>query len=199
MDAMSPALWARFVMFDLSPGKNAKGWLGHGRRYGQMLGSDYMELHFEDLVSSPQKTLSRVGAFLDHELDYEHIRQIGYGSVSRPNTSFRTETSGADFNPVGRWKKNFSSEELFRLECMVGRTLTELGYELATDASWEKATAAMKAPRRMHRTYFEGKLRFKNTSLVRWLRPQLTSKEIDETMLGEDHPPVIRTILSQSS
>ncbi len=171
--------------------------VGYARKYGRMLGADYMEVRFEDLLASPQETLIRVGTFLDHELDYEHIRQVGYGSVSRPNTSF-TKESGEKFNPVGRWKKTFPPEELFRLECMVGPTLQELGYPLATDASPCKTSTLMKATRKMHRAHFEAKLRVKNSGVFRRLRP-LTSKEIDETMLGEDHPPAIRTVVSQRS
>jgi Sulfotransferase family len=171
----------------------------YGRIYGRMLGPDYMEVHFEDLLAKPQETLNRIGAFIEQELDYDHIRQVGYGSVSRPNTSFKAETPDAGFNPVGRWKKNFSAAQLFRLECMTGGTLKELGYELSTDASPDKATVFMKGTRHMHRAYFEGKLQFKNSPLVRYLRPQLTSTEMDETMLGEDHPPAIRTVLSQRS
>jgi hypothetical protein len=173
--------------------------VSYGRKYGEMLGADYLEVHFEDLLASPQQTLNRVGTFIDHDLDYEHIRQVAYGSVSRPNTSFAKEASGSHFNPVGRWKTNFSAQELFRLECVIGRTLKQLGYPLASDASLDKASLAMKATRQMHRAYFEAKLRFKKSGLLRRLCPELTSKEIDDRMLGEDQPPVIRTAVSQRS
>ena len=43
---------------------------------------------------NPQQTLDRVGAFIDHELDYERIRHIGYGSISKPNTLFSAELKG---------------------------------------------------------------------------------------------------------
>ena len=171
--------------------------VAYGRKYGRMMGLDYMEVHFEDLLTSPQETLNRIGTFLDHDLDYDYIRQIGYGSVSRPNTSFRTERHSADFNPVGRWKKSFSPQELFRLECMVGSTLKELGYSLATDADPDKAPITMKATRQMHRAHFQAKLRFKNSGLFRLVGPELTAQGIDSTVLGDDHPPAIRTVLSQ--
>src|SRR5205807_4509737 len=58
----------------------------HGRNYGRLLGPDYMEVHFEDLIASPQKTLINIGHFVNHELNYDRIRQIAYASVGKPNT-----------------------------------------------------------------------------------------------------------------
>jgi len=53
-----------------------------GRDAGRKLGNDYMEVRFEDLVSDPRATLARVGAFIDHDLDYDRIKEVGIGSVS---------------------------------------------------------------------------------------------------------------------
>ena len=36
---------------------------------------------FEDLIQQPQPTLTRLGEFLQHELDYSRIQQVGYGSA----------------------------------------------------------------------------------------------------------------------
>jgi hypothetical protein len=87
----------------------------HGRTYGRELGPDYMEVHFEELVSSPRPTLEEIGRFIGQELDYDRIREVGYGAVSRPNTSFATERNS---NPVGRWRESFTSRELVRFETM---------------------------------------------------------------------------------
>jgi len=159
----------------------------HGRRCGRPLGPDYMEVHFEDLVAAPRETLKTVGSFIDHELDHDRIQEVGYGSVSKPNTSFRGELR-ENFNPVGRWKKGFSPKQLLRFESVLGKTLTELGYTTATDGAQRGMDLEMRATRLMYRTYFEGKLRLKGNSLVRKLRP-LTAAHIDATALGEDHPP----------
>jgi hypothetical protein len=165
----------------------------HGRRYGCLLATDYMELHFESLIAAPQECLNQVGAFIGQELDYGRIQEVAYGSVSKPNTSFRTEASGDGFNPVGRWKKGFPPQQLQRLEKMIGKTLLETGYGLSDGSTQVEMGLGARATRSIHRTYFEAKFWFKRNSVVRALRPALTSHEIDETVLAEDHPPDIKT------
>jgi hypothetical protein len=62
-----------------------------GREQGKRLGADYQEVRFEELVARPQETLSRLGSFIHHDLDYERIQRAGIGSVSEPNSSFLGE------------------------------------------------------------------------------------------------------------
>ena len=168
-----------------------------GRNYGRMLGPDYMEIRFEDLINSPQETLNRIGQFIDHELDYEQIRRVAYGSVSKPNTSFTTEVFGQSFNPVGRWRTGFPAEQLLRLERIVGTTLRELGYLPSISKPDQRMTWDLDTTRLIYRTYFEAKLWFKRSSLSRALRSELSAAEIDATVLAEDHPPEVRTVFSE--
>ena len=168
-----------------------------GRRFGQSLGGDYMEVHFEELLAHPQKTLDQIGRFIDQPLDYETIQRVAYGSVSKPNTSFRTREPNARFNPVGRWKTSFSAEELERFESLVGNTIQELGYPLATDGLNRRETLSLKATRLLHGSYFAGKFWYKNNSWMRTLRPILTGPEIDATVLAEDHPPALKQTSAQ--
>ena len=81
----------------------------------------------------------------------------------------------------------------------MGRTLQRLGYTLESDTADAGMSLQMTATRQIYRTYFAGKLWFKSSSLLRTLRPALTSAEIDATCLGEDHPPEVRTFVSRSS
>lgn len=106
-----------------------------GRRYGQSLGPDYMEVRFEDLVLNPSGTLERVGAFLGQTLDYEKIRKTEVGAVRRPNTSFTEELESSHFSPVGRWKRQLPEDKLVQLECVIGDLLVELGYPLSRPQS----------------------------------------------------------------
>lgn len=162
-----------------------------GRRFGQTFGRDYMEVHFEELLAQPQETLDRIGRFIDQPLDYETIQRVAYGSVSKPNTSFRAEDPKVQFNPVGRWKTSFSAEESDRFERLVGGTLEEVGYSLSEDGTKRPRTIFLNATRLLHRTFFASKFWYKNNSAVRALRPVLTGHEIDEIVLAEDHPPVL--------
>lgn len=163
-----------------------------GRNYGKMLGPDYMEIHFEELIDSPQETLNKVGIFIDHELNYERIRQVAYGSVSKPNTSFTTGGQCEAFNPVGRWKTGFSPDQLLMLEGIVGETLQELGYVPSLGNPDRSMNLEMLATRWIYRSYFAAKLWFKQNSLIRALRPPLSAAEIDATVLAEDHAPEVR-------
>lgn len=103
--------------------------VGRGREAGKDLGSDYQEVRFEELVAHPEKTLARLGEFIEHELDYETIQRAGIGSVTEPNTSFGAEAGR--FDPVERWRTKMSSTELADFEALVGDRLEELGYPLA--------------------------------------------------------------------
>lgn len=173
--------------------------LQHGRRFGQSMSADYMEVRFEELLVRPQETLDQIGRFIDQPLDYEIVQRVAYGSVSRPNTSFRSQDKSERFNPVGRWKKSFSAEELATFERLVGGTLQELGYSLSTDASKLSRNLSVKATRLLHRSFFEGKFWYKNNSWLRPLRPVLKSSDIDAIVLAEDHPPVVREASAQST
>jgi hypothetical protein len=162
--------------------------LQQGRRFGRSAGADYIEVHFEDLLSRPQETLNQIGQFIDHPLDYEEIKSVAYGSVSKPNTSFRTESPNAGFSPVGRWKKSFSPEQLLTFERLVGPTLQEVGYACATNGPQMGLDLSLKATRLLHRTYFSGKRRYKNSALFRALRPRTQGAYIDAIVLADDHP-----------
>jgi hypothetical protein len=116
----------------LSFGVYWKWMLRKARANGKRISPDYYELRYEDLVEKPRETLAKLGDFIDHDLNYDRIRQAAIGSVSRPETSFQSESSPERFNPVGRWRTRFSPEELAGFEALVGDCLKETGYSLAT-------------------------------------------------------------------
>jgi len=131
-----------------------------GRHDGKDLGDDYTEVRFEELVSEPRETLARLGKFIDQDLDYDRIQQTGIGSVSAPNSSFANVSKG-DFNPAGRWRTAYSVEELTMFESLVGRTLEENGYELATKDRVSLERTDLRRMRTMYRAYFDTKLYLK--------------------------------------
>jgi hypothetical protein len=93
--------------------------------------NNYYELRYEDLIEKPHETLRALAEFSGQELDYAKIQQAGIGSVSQPNTSFSADSPGA-FNPIGRWEKKMTPEQVADFEALTGDFLRELGYPLSS-------------------------------------------------------------------
>lgn len=138
-----------------------------GCEQGRRLGADYQQVRFEDLVTNPRPTLSRLGEFIEHDLDYDRIQREAIGSVRQPNTSFAA-ASNESFDPVARWKTKMSREQASAFEALVGNLLQELGYPLVSEG---KPKVSLRASR-LRSTYlamFEAKHRMKATPLGRFV------------------------------
>jgi LPS sulfotransferase NodH len=108
-------------------------WMVHkGRQYGRQIPDDYIELHYEDLVTEPRPTLARLGDFLDHDLDYDRIQEAGLGRLRETNSSFRSDGKEKQ-NPVNRWKQGLSQPQVAALEAVIGSTLQEFDYPLTIE------------------------------------------------------------------
>ena len=177
------------------PGKDRESLMGagiywdwiveQGRAYGKQLGNDYIEVRFEDLVSTPIETLAKVSEFICQNLDYSRIQQSALGSVSKPNTSF-SSSSATQFNPVARWKNQFTSQQLTLFEGLVGDTLKDLGYPLATAAKADCSRIQLVRLRAIYRLFFRSKRWYKNSPYTRCFRPALTSQEIDDIVIADE-------------
>ena len=109
--------------------------IGKGQKYGRCIPADYIEVHYEELVTQPRLTLRKLAQFLDHDLDYDRIQNAGLGTVRKSNSSFSKDHHG---DPVNRWKKNLSSQDLASVEALVGECLQELGYSLSSQAPLQR-------------------------------------------------------------
>ena len=139
-----------------------------GREEGRKLGPCYTEVHFEDLVAKPRETLAKVSRFIGCDLDYDHILQVGIGSVKEPNTSFRDASPEVTFQPVGRWRAAFPPADLAAFEELVGPSLVPLGYTLETQQVGRRPIP--RGFRAFYRAYFGLKhLLRTRTPLGRWL------------------------------
>jgi LPS sulfotransferase NodH len=132
-----------------------------GRKCGEALGSDYIEIHYEDLVQNPREVLGRLSRFLDQDLDYERIERVAVGSVRRPNTSFSEQTNAEEFTPVARWKTSLDPLQLSAVEKLIGETLHSLGYSLEHPLAKPVADSSSPRMRSLYRRYFGLKLRLK--------------------------------------
>ena len=127
MGGFKPLPWDRRSRSLLATATYWEWMVRRGQRYGRMFPSDYLEVHYEELLSEPRRTLKTLGQFLDHDLDYDRIQSTGLGRLRESNSSF---PEGAVPSPVGRWKEMLSHEEVAALEALVGECLKELGYPL---------------------------------------------------------------------
>lgn len=179
MGGFTPLPWDRHESRSLVATALYWEWMvRNGRSAGQRFPSDYMELHYEDLVLKPQETLARLGDFLEHDLDYGRIRSAGLGSLSKSNSSFREETEER-VAPLGRWKERLSPSEVVAIEAAVGQCLAETGYALSTTEAERKRGLRGWARRAEYRTYLSTKLWLKlNTPAGRLA--SLASLELEE-------------------
>ena len=151
---LAPALFWRWIV-------------SKGRKYGREMGGDYIEVHYEDVVRRPRETLARLGAFLDHDLDYERIQQNAQGTLLEPNTSFQSDAE-KNSNPVERWKTVLTTAEIGNVESVIGELLSETGYELTSAPDQCRRTFAISVMSVLYPVYFDVKLWLKTyTPLAR--------------------------------
>jgi len=141
-----------------------------GRLLGAKLGSNYMEVRYEDLVQRPREILALIGCFLQHDLNYDRIQQAAIGSVKKPLTSFDDDLKEGRFTPVGRWREKFPSNQLIQFEKLVGDYLQELGYSLSTAPAKLKRDISIAWMRLAYATFYECKQTVKvHTPLTRYM------------------------------
>jgi hypothetical protein len=152
---LAPALFWRWIV-------------GKGRKYGREMGGDYMEVHFEDVIQKPQQTLVRLGAFIDHDLNYDRIQQNALGTLRDPNSSFRGDGDGKESSPIERWKTLLSGPDVAQVESLIGGLLRDTGYQLQTTEAERRRTLPVSLMSFLYPVYFDLKLWLKTyTRLAR--------------------------------
>jgi hypothetical protein len=136
----------------------------NGRNGGHGFPEDYIELHYEELILNPAEILNRLGAFLDHDLDYDRIRSAGLGRLSETNSSFRDEPEGNKVQPLGRWKERLSRSDVATIEATVGKCLEETGYELSIPETERRPGVREWLNRAIYGGFLPGKLWLKTST-----------------------------------
>jgi hypothetical protein len=103
-----------------------------GRREGARLGDRYLEVIYEELTRDPKMQMKRLCEFLQLEFD-ERVLQSQMPQSPRRKRLARGALGAISANPL-KWKDYFDGETLRGLECIGGRTLQDLGYEVANEA-----------------------------------------------------------------
>ncbi len=162
-----PLPWDRARAY-LAPAIFWRWIVSKGRRYGQAMDGDYMEVHYEDLVLNPREALARIGKFIEQDLDYDHIQQNALGSLQNPNSSFRGDGQEAEAKTIGRWKTMFKPEQIRNIESLDGDLLEATGYKLDTPDENLHASLAARFMSFLYPLYFDFKLWLKSdTPLAR--------------------------------
>lgn len=140
-----------------------------GRSYGRQIANDYAEIRYEDFVADPLETLKGLGSFLGHDLDHDRIRSVALGTISTTNSSFREEAGDGGSDPVQRWKRRLSREQVASLEWHVGRSLEATGYSLTASAAGWRPGIGNKLLRAVYPSFLDAKFWLKtNTPLRRF-------------------------------
>ncbi len=129
MGGFRPIPWSPHTGSLLETGLYWDWMVQQGRQQGRRIPADYIEVHYEQLVTQPRAVLARLGDFLDHDLDYDRILKAGLGSVREPNSSFLGDEEEAQ-HPINRWKEKLSQHQVGALENLIGPSLREFGYPL---------------------------------------------------------------------
>ena len=113
-------------------------------------------------------TLARIGQFIEHDLDYDRIQQVGLGSVRNPNSSFRGDGKETEANTIGRWKRMFTPAQVQDLECSIGNLLVDTGYPLETPPAERHSSLSVGFMNFLYPLYFDFKIWLKSyTPLAR--------------------------------
>jgi hypothetical protein len=159
MGGFTPLPWDRSEKSSLVATALYWEWMvQRGRENGRKFPADYIEVHYEDLITNPRETLSKLGAFIDHDLDYDQIQHASLGRLSETNSSFRDEGAKEKINPLGRWKERLSPENVAAIEGTVGRSLEEVGYELSLPAAERRMSLRALGMRTLYPSFLGSKL-----------------------------------------
>jgi len=184
MGGFSPLPWDRSESNSLVATALYWEWMvRNGREYGSRFPADYLEVHYEELTTNPRDVLRKLGAFLDHDLDYDRIQATGLGRLSETNSSFRDElvenNDKEKLNPLGRWKERLSRSDVAAIEAAVGECLEETGYALSLPEAERRPGMRQSAKRGLYRNYLNTKMWLKlNTAAGR--RVNLSVLELED-------------------
>jgi hypothetical protein len=159
MGGFTPLPWDRSQTDSLVATALYWEWMvSRGRAHGSKFPADYIEIRYEDLVMKPHETLGRLGAFIDHDLDYDKIQRASLGRLSETNSSFREEGTKEKINPLGRWKERLSHDEVAAIEATVGECLEGNAYELSLPATERGRTLRQSWMRAVYPAFLGSKL-----------------------------------------
>ncbi|MGE0383623.1 MAG: sulfotransferase [Gammaproteobacteria bacterium] len=107
-----------------------------GRKMGRMLGSQYMEVRYEDLVRDPAAQLGRICEFIGEPYDPAMLDYHTQGEREMPADSMqwhRNSVSPPDEGKVNAWRREMPLADQIIFQDLAGDALDLFGYERVRD------------------------------------------------------------------
>jgi hypothetical protein len=184
MEGFRPFPWSRRSRGLLETALYWQWMVCHGRQSGSRIPNDYLEVHYEALVTQPRTVLARLRQFLEHDLDYDRIQSVGLGRLRESNSSFLGEGNSTQ-NPVNRWKERLSPPQVAELEASIGATLEEFGYPLMVNPEQRRISFSTKCLAALYPSFLNSKQWIKvNTPIGRL--SNLTALEVQPSAADAD-------------
>lgn len=102
-----------------------------------LLGDNYAEVRYEDLIERPEEEAARLLEFLGASADEQTVEQcVGSTSFEKLSEGRKRGEEGASFyrkGVAGDWKNVFTKENRRQFEAEAGELLQRLGYETERD------------------------------------------------------------------
>lgn len=103
-----------------------------GRKMGEMIPHNYLELRYEDLVCDPADSLSRVCNFIGEEFEEVMLDYPDTAKGEMPSRSMiwhGSSVSAPNRGKVQAWRQNMCKSDQIVFDQVAGETLDLLGYE----------------------------------------------------------------------
>lgn len=101
-------------------------------KVGAVMGNDFLEVRYEDLVCRPEEILRRICAFIGEDYAPEMLNYSSNAEAVVPSESLRWHRNSVqppDPAQLQKWKKRLSKAERVVFEQLAGETLDLFGYE----------------------------------------------------------------------
>jgi len=97
-------------------------------------GNQYFEIHYEDIIREPEKTLRDLFAFMDEPWDPFILRDFLPSGTSEDESGADPAGKKLYHSSIGRWRKDLDPRQIEVVKTVAGHLIIELGY--AQNLDW---------------------------------------------------------------
>lgn len=98
----------------------------------KILGNRYLQITYEDLVTSPQETLQNICAFINESyepsmMEYSETSKLDFNEMYRGDHKLLREKPTT--TRIGVWRKELTERDIYIFELIAGEVLEKVGYK----------------------------------------------------------------------